>query len=311
MRWFAVPLCLFLLAGCSRIAVTTKVASDGSFTRKIRYAVKKPGEGMTQSGPQTVEDAFRLPSGSNVTVNRHTDKDEIVAEVVETVPAGAAPLKDVVILSEKKAPNVESTVRVRKLANGDLEYVEHLHYTGAPDPNPMKIPDEVRALIKKNLPAKYQVTAIIDGVRDDLAINIIHAFFGPSQPIIWELLTNQDAAEKRLSSTLAPQLLSDLKSRMPDLTDDQALSIARAIVGDLKLTDLAKEKANAAQPSPDPNAKKSDNSELTPMTFSVSAPGKIVESNGITDLLTGEVYWSLYSPSVQVRDVDLRVVTRP
>lgn len=312
MRWFALPLVLFVIAGCARVAVTTKIEPDGSFTRKIRYAVKKGGDGLSQSGPQTVEDAFRLPTGSTVTVTKKTEKDELIAEATQSIAAGTGALKDLVILSEKKAPLVESSVTVRKLADGKLEYVEHLHWIGAiPPGTDMEMPAEIRAIIKKSLPERFVKTEIIDGVRHDLMLAMVHALFGPSQPMFFDLLTNTDSAERRLIGQVAPQLIASMKTRMPDLTDDEALAVARSIAGALKLSDFAKDKANAAQPGGNPDSKKSDSGEMTPMTFVVGFPGKIVESNGITDPLSGEVYWSLYPPSLQLGDVDLRVVASP
>ena len=310
MRWFALSMALLMLAGCARVSVTTKVSPDGSFTRKIRYALRKAADGGLQSGPQSVQDAFKLPAG--VTPVTRTEKDESITEVSETISAGAAPLKDLVMLSEKKQSIVESSVSVRKLPNGNLEYVEHLHWTGDPAAmDEMKVPAEARAMVKKSLPARWQKTEVIDGSVHDLLVTMVHAFFGPSQPIFFELLTNTDAAERRMIGQIVPPFVESLKKRMPDLTDEEAMAMARSVVTDLKMSDFAKEKANAAQPSADPNAKKSDANEMTPMMFVVGFPGKIVESNGITDPLTGEVYWSLYPPSVQIGDVDLKVVATP
>lgn len=312
MRWLACPfLFLFVLAGCARVSVTTNLSSDGSFTRKIRYAVKKAGEGMTQTGtPTSIEDAFSLPTGANVSTSRRTEKDELIAEVTEKVSAGAPATKDVILVSEKKQRVVESSVTVRKTPDGKLEYTEHLHWVGPVPPNKMEVPPSVRAMVKKSLPEQYRQTEIIDGVQHDVLVSMVHAFFGPSEPMFFGLLFNTDAAERQLAGRVAPELIGRLKQRMPDLTDQQALSITRDIIGELKMKDFANEKASAVQPGANPDHK-SDNSELIPLTFAVSFPGKIVESNGITDPLTGEVYWSLYPPTLQVSDVDLKVVASP
>ncbi len=48
--------------------------------------------------------------------------------------------------------------------------------------------------------------------------------------------------------------------------------------------------------------------DFVSMTFSVRLPGRIVETNGDADPITGDVYWVFYSPSVQAGDVVMRAV---
>src|SRR5205823_1049612 len=49
---------------------------------------------------------------------------------------------------------------------------------------------------------------------------------------------------------------------------------------------------------------------MTPaaITLVVKMPGRVVETNGIVDDLTGEVYWTLYPQAALERDVTLRAV---
>ena len=55
----------------------------------------------------------------------------------------------------------------------------------------------------------------------------------------------------------------------------------------------------------------SDSNEMTPLFYSVSFPGTVVETDGLQDPMTGEVYWSLLPMVLDLGDVKLRVVVKP
>jgi hypothetical protein len=52
----------------------------------------------------------------------------------------------------------------------------------------------------------------------------------------------------------------------------------------------------------------SDDSNLIAMFTSVKLPGRIVESNGELDEVSGEVFWAYYPEAAQLGDVTLRAV---
>jgi hypothetical protein len=47
------------------------------------------------------------------------------------------------------------------------------------------------------------------------------------------------------------------------------------------------------------------------MTFRVTVPGRVIETNGEADPLTGEVFWALYPEAAALGEVKLRVVYGP
>ena len=54
----------------------------------------------------------------------------------------------------------------------------------------------------------------------------------------------------------------------------------------------------------------SDNTTVS-IASSVTGPGRLVETNGEYDLVSGEIFWTLYSPAAALGPVVLRAVFDP
>jgi hypothetical protein len=316
LRYFGFVASLLILAGCARVSTTTMLHADGSFSRKVVYTVSKlnsglgPPAGVEGEKPkmEKPEDYFKLPAGSDAKIVRSEDKNSLIVTVTRDMAAGSAPLQDIALWGEKGKLMSTSSVSIRKLADGKLEYVETLH---AVSPNPaakqFTIPD-VRARIKKALPEAYQKTEIIDEVTKGVTVNIAHALLGPPEPNIFNLLLTQDSTIRRINSLAFASNTATFKAAIPGITDEQAKTMARTLVGILNQD--AVDQSTAASQASSPKESTNGN-DMTPLTFAVGFSGTVVETNGIVDPLTGDVYWSLLPATLDLGDVQLRLVVQP
>jgi hypothetical protein len=302
------------LAGCARVSTETTLNSDGSYSRKIDFKMSKTAamSGLSGGGDaestneKKVEDYFKIPSGAGLKVTRKdTDSDSVVT-VVRTGAAGADPVQDIALWADKGKILATSTVVVNKLPDGRLEYVEVLHSTQLAKDLPLI--KELRPQVKKAIPASHQTTEVIDKVTREVAMNLTRALFGPPEPTLFSIFSNPELALRRINIIAYNANVRTLQDA--GLTEAEAKDAAKTLAQ--SLTDEVMNQSRKMEPQQQsaPEQKSSDN-EMTPMTFSLKFPGQIVESNGLFDPLTGEVYWSLMPAGLEAGDVKLRVVVDP
>lgn len=311
-RIFAIAALAGLLGGCAQVITTTTLHPDGSFSRKVVYRVEKSsgltmgaGEASVQKATRP-EDLFKLPSpASSLKIERKEDDKTATITVTRDVGASAR-LQDIVLWGDKGKVQATSTVSVAKLANGDLEYTETLHAVNPTSKSGLPLPPEVRVLIKKAIPEELQRTELIDEVTKRVLINFAQAMMGPPEPCILEVFLTPEATVRRINAIALPRNTATFREMVPSLTDQQARQAALTLAGAFN-SDLFREK-NA--PSPSSNANSGPNAG-TSLFFSVSFPGKVIETNGVIDPIRGDVYWSLLPDVLDLTDVKLRCVVRP
>jgi hypothetical protein len=295
-----------LLAGCARVATTTAIKADGSFSRKVVYTVSlaNPTSGSTK--PQKPEDLFKIPSGPGIKVDRTEDeKKGIVITTTREVAVGAPPLQDIALMSSKGKTLATSTVKVTKLPDGKIEYTETLHSVEPTGGSKFDIP-KLRDIVKKALPIEYQKSDLIDRATHEVFLNVCHVLLGPPDPQIFRLITNQDAGIHQFTATAFYANVKSFEAILPGVSDEVAKKIARDLTK--ALNQSVQDQSSQATP---PGGDNSEPNAMTPLFFAISFPGKIVESNGIEDPITGEIYWSLLGASVDTGDIVLRVVVQP
>ncbi|HVT12652.1 MAG TPA: hypothetical protein VHE55_10325 [Fimbriimonadaceae bacterium] len=309
LRFCLLALVLGVLAGCARVSTTTTIRADGSFTRKTVYTIMPDTaiSGMTDAKPKGPADYFKLPAkGPGVDVVQVQDKTNTVVTVTREVPAGAAPLQDIVLLGGKGGVLAASTVAVTKLADGRIEYVETLHRLSPPQSIPDMTTLDLRARVKKALPAEDQRTELIDRLTKLVTINLVHAVMGPPEPNLFNLVFSPDSAARRVNTFAFNANVATFKAEVPNITEAQAAAMARSLV------DLLNPSAfDAGKVSQEPKKPESDENELMPIFFSIKFPGTVVETDGLTDPMSGEVYWSLLPMVLDLGDVKLRAVVEP
>jgi len=302
---------LGLAAGCARVNTTTTLRSDGSFTRKIVYTVTKNTMG-TQGGSDSQqkskpEDFFKLPvAGPGVSVTRGDSPTGLTVTVTREIAAGADRLDDLTLLDDAGKPLATSSVAVRKLADGKIEYVETLHtLKPGKDVDQMVAPD-LRARVKKILPAELQKTDVIDETTKAVMVNIAHALVGPPDPLLFSMLTSTDAALRKLNAAVYAANVKTFKETLAGITEEQARMMARGLANAFNQDIL-----NPSSPASPGGPGGSDTNAMTPLFFSVSFPGRVVETDGIEDPVQGDVYWSLLPAALDLGDVKLRLVVQP
>ncbi|MBS1718055.1 MAG: hypothetical protein JSS72_10040 [Armatimonadetes bacterium] len=302
------------LTGCAKVGVKTVLNGDSSFTRTVKYAVTKNDQAQGMSGvPSKPDDVFRIPSSApGVKVDTTTEKEQTVVTVTRSVAAGANAMQDVTLLSSKKTPVLTSSVSVKRLGDGNIEYVELLHWVGPKTKSDQDVPGEFRAIIKKALPARFQTTAVIDKLTHRVLTETVHILFGPADPLLSTALLNQDLFELKMHGAFFARLVPAFQEEATGMTDDEAKAVLRKMMPDLDSSTVMKNNAHPTPPDPTaPPTKDSGNDGLTPLTFTVGFKGRIVKTNGIVDPATGDVYWSLYSAVAEFGDVELRLVVEP
>jgi len=303
---------LIALAGCARVNVTTTMAADGGFTRVVKYTInsKEGAPGAMPGMPTKAEDAFVIPAASpGVAVAPTSDKDGTSVTVTRKIAPGSAPVQDITALNGKKKPMLTSSIAVRKRSDGLLEYTETLHWVGVVDKSNMD-PAAFRAIVKKCLPAKFQTTEIIDHTTHRAMWEAVHILFGPSDPLLTTAIMNQDVFELKLRGAIFTHLVPVFQDEAPGMTADEAETAVRKLVPELEASEIMKKSSNPTPPDPT-SPPKNDTGDLLPLTYTVSFPGKVVKTDGITDPMTGGVYWSLYAPVVEFGDVTLNLVVDP
>lgn len=294
------------LAGCARVATTTTLHADGSFSRKTVYAVSKLSGGLPaqSSGPSKdkPEDFFKIPAGAT----KSEDKGNLLVTATREVSSGSAPIQDLSLIGDKGKVTSTSTVTVEKLPDGTLRYTEFLHGAAPTSKTQQMAVPDLRARIKKALPEEFQKTELIDGLTHEIMMNLGHALLGPPEPNLFNVMLSPEAAARRINAIAFSANVKSFKGAMPSISDDQAVTMARSLANIINQDAIGG--ADAVGEAPKEN---SDPNALTPLFFSVSFPGKIVETNGIVDPVTGEVYWSLLPPALEFGDVKLTVVVRP
>ena len=288
-----------VLAGCSRTSTDTTVNANGTWTRTVRLTIPKTS---MDGKEETFEKYFLLPSGANWKTSRTTDKDNQIFTAVRTLNAGES-VQDLQVKAGT-AVVANNDVTVRKIGENRFEYVETIHYKGPEKPDIKTATDKIAPLIKEALPADLATDEHVKHLSEMGFQFMWRTIFGPTEPLLTQILMNPDMAARRIKSRFARQMQEAMATEFGDkMTTQVRLDTVRKMINRLdaeSLLDDKKEKAQKEGPS--------DNSSLVSMFTAVKLPGRIVESNGETDEITGEVIWAYFPESAQIGDVKLRAV---
>lgn len=291
-------LLLATVVGCARSFTETAVATDGSWTRTVKFTIAK--EAPMGGDPPKFEDTFVVP-GAGWKVERTTDKDNQILTATRSAKLGETISKDIQVKTKKGIVCVNE-VKVTELAPGKFEYVEVVKYVGPDKPDIAEAKKWMAPLLKDVLPVGTDA-ATADRFVGDMFSEMWHIVFGPSEPLLSQLFFSPDLAERRMKAKFGRALNGLLAKEFGDKMDaDARLKAVRSLIATLdadKVLEGPKEKQKEGQ---------SDDSNLVAMFTSVKLPGRIVESNGEIDEVSGEVFWAYYPEAAQVGDVVLRAV---
>jgi len=207
---------------------------------------------------------------------------------------------------------ITNEVSVREVAPGRLEYREVLRWNGARPTDLAKADEELAATVKSALPpALASDGALVAAVQRDIQRSFFRLLMGPgADPIFATFLTHQDLAEYRIRQRLASAVVASVEANVGDkLPPTERKAVSDKLIADMSKAFAAQTKSKAGPPDPSSGGEEKDESgPLVAVFVRVKMPGKVVETNGEYDPLTGEVIWPMYSQAVALEDVTLTAI---
>ena len=94
-------------------------------------------------------------------------------------------------------------------------------------------------------------------------------------------------------------------------SSSERIAVARAIMIESGVMEGLREDVPSGDVNPEVAAGNEEDDRGIAVAASVTGPGRLVETNGEYDLLTGTVFWSMYSPAAALGPVVLRAVFDP
>ena len=289
-----------LMAGCSRVAVTTEVKADGSWTRQDVFTQAKSG----MTGAQ-LSDVFTLPAqGAGWTAKKAVTDKEVKYTASLKIKGPGQFGRDILVRRKDKGPVlVSNNVVVREISPGRWQYTETLHWNGDKPAELTNPPAEAIASIKAALPASIATDANAKALATGLIRGLWGAMFGPGQSVLLQLMLQPDAAEhvlmQRLGKSIDPTLGETVGSR---LTAEERRATVKRLIAAMSAQAQAK---GSPAPSGSSSASKAG-TEMPSMTFTLKPPGAILETNGESDEYANEVWWTLYPEAAALGDVVLK-----
>lgn len=292
------------LSGCARSSVSTAVHADGTWTRTVRFNAQAPDKDGSTMGPK-LEDVFLLPGGAPWKTKREKQDSEMVYTATRELKPDEAIQRDLALKDSKKpAPKLVNEVTVRTISPGRYEYHEVLHWRGE-RPKEMEPPAEALRDIKAALPPALATDSNARQIAHAAMVSFWHLLFGPGDPLLPQLMTHADLAERRLRQRFGIELTRIMETKFGD---QMTAAQRQALVAKLSstLTSEAKARKQSSVPGGSGGSnEKGDSASMVALTFAVKLPGKVVATNGEIDPGTGEVFWGMYSEAAAVEDIEM------
>ena len=292
-----------LLSACAHARVTTRVRSDGSWTRTLALSGQQKKGGI-QPMP-TLEDTFVVPSGEGWKSSEESKDDNRTLTLERTLAAGATLQGDVSIkASEPGKLRLVNQVTVKTAGPHRWEYRETLHRTGPASKLLDNLHPDDLARLKSHLPEPLATDANARALVDKLAELSVPVLFGPSDPLLALGFLHPDLALYRANQRLGTVVMQALEQQFGDkMQPAERREIARQLIQETLST------AKISQPDPTSAMANPTNSPgLTPLMFVVQPPGKVVSTNGEIDEFSGEIFWALFEEAASYKDVVMTAV---
>lgn len=290
------------LTGCMRANTMTTVSEDGAWSRTVKFTIPKQD---MMGKPGKFEDFVFLPSGADWKTGQTTEKENLVFTATRQAKLGDQILDDLRLKQKGKAV-LSNTVTVRDLGNGRYEYLETIKYIGEQKPGMDQSREELFGILKESLEGveltESQAKDISLGAMKDLW----RIMFGPTRPLLPTLAMHPDLGERELRRQFGKSMETQFERVFGDkLTKEARLKAVRTLMTKLDAEKVMGPTRESAQPG---GGEGGDEGGLVSMTTIVKFPGKIIESNGEVDEVSGEVFWAFYSEAAIVEPLTLRAV---
>lgn len=293
-----IGLCCLMVIGCAKTTTISEIRTNGTWERTIKLSVSK---GMDEE-PLKIDKYFTAPAGSQWKTSEKMEKDTLVLTAVRQMKIGDEPVSDIVI-REKDGIKLKNSVSVKEIAPGRYEYVETFTWTGAKKDNGDEMTKKMAEELKKILPASVE-DPLLNKVAADVGKQLWKFIWGPGDPMLLTILTNADYASHKVSLKMSQILDAVFVKHLDDLmTVAERRAAIRKFVESIKSEELMKKPDEQSAPSPD-----GGDGDLIPMFAKVKFPGKIIESDGEVDPISGEVFWALYPEAAQMGVVRIHAI---
>jgi hypothetical protein len=286
-----------LLTGCAKSSSSTVVNGDGSWTRTVKLTVSKTTEDASEPFPEV----FALPK-DGYTATSKTEKQDKITTLVRKAQLGEGPLTDILV-KENGETLCKNFVIVRRLDENRVEYYEKIVYTKAASQKNQNEIKEIATTLRGQIPQKVNATEEeVLKISNDTFQNILRLIVGPDDMLIGVLLTNPDGAERRIKSRVFKAMDQNMQKVFGDrMNADERTNAIRRFVSAMDSKKVIGDPKSTSDPS-------SSNGNMVGMSTSVKFPGKVLETNGEIDPLTGEVYWDYLSIASEVAPLELRAI---
>ncbi len=308
IRRLAFVLLSLSLVSCARFGAVTEVSANGTWTRESRFITSedssdKPGS-LEFSIRQELSDYFVIPEDDGWQRGASNELGEGVLTLRRSANEGEK-LSELTVLSKAGEPWVRNEVTVRRLSDERLEYRETLRWVG-PRIDAVKEASKkfVEALVEQ-LPDDIEKREVVATVlAKSLRQNYVRLLFGGSnqQPLMSQAMVHREVAVRRLSTRLRMAALADLQAQLGD--HPQAKRWPEVTAHIAKFATLEK----LGKDDDGENDLLDDDRLLIPLSFTAKLPGRIIETNGEVDPVSGEIYWTLFAGSAAFEDVVIRAV---
>lgn len=296
LRWLPIA-GLALFAGCTRVAVTTTVGTDGAWTRQDVFTESKSNPGSSTQ----VSDTFVLPIGAGWKSTKSVSKDDVKYTSTLHVKGPAQCERDISVRRKGLGPVlVTNKVVVRQVSPGVWEYRETLHWKGAKPKELTSPPPDVIAALRSTLPANLASDATAKALAPKLIQGVWSAMFGPGQSILPTLLLQPDAAEhvlrQRVGRAVDQALVDSLGTKISAAERRRTVSRLVGAMAD-------KTKSQSALGGGSKTTDSNEGTDLPSLTFTLKPPGRVIRTNGEVDEYANEVWWTLYPEAAALGDV--------
>jgi hypothetical protein len=222
-----------LLSGCARARVTTRIQSDGSWTRTVTLTGLQKKDGF-QATP-TLEDTFVIPAGNGWKSSEEAKDNNRTLTLGRSLAPGATPDGDVSIKSSEPGKlRLVNRVAVKAVGPHRLEYRETLHWTGPPPKLMSEIPPEDLALLKSHLPQPLATDANARALVNKATEISVPMLFGPGDPLLALGLLHPDLALYRANQRIGEVLVKALEQQFGDkMQPAERHEIARQLIQEM------------------------------------------------------------------------------
>lgn len=301
-----------VLVGCGAVASETTISEDGSFERKVTVTMADTGELPGAESPDPSE-MVRLNGADGWTTETLNEGGGSRFIANRSFSAGENEQTGYSLLSGEN-PFVTCEVVVTKLANGFIEYTETYTWVGE-TPEGVIEDEEMLADLEKHLKPIGATDGDVQKIAEGTIERMWPNLFGPKDTLMIEMFVNTTVIERKMMRLVGASILGAVEEVLPNTTAEQRLTAVRGIIADMKVEDIMQTTPEGMVDNPmdmpAEGEEEGSDDDMVGLSAVVKGPGRLVETNGEYDPITGEVFWNFYSMAAALGPVVLKAVFDP